>query len=69
MKKNCLLVKYENLIEDPINEFNRIVNFIEDLTNLKFDTQLISDSVELSSFHKLKEMQQKYGFEESSKNK
>ena len=34
MKKNCLLVKYENLIEDPINEFNRIVNFIEDLTNL-----------------------------------
>tara|TARA_B100001564_G_C20622117_1_gene662879 strand:- start:127 stop:990 length:864 start_codon:yes stop_codon:yes gene_type:complete len=69
MKKNCLLVKYENLIEDPINEFNKIVNFIEDLTNLKFDTQLIRDAVELSSFHKLKEMEQKYGFDESPKNK
>ena len=69
MKKNYLLVKYENLMDDPIKEFTKIVNFIEDLTNLKFDNKLISDAVELSSFDKLKKMEKQYGFEESSKNK
>ena len=37
LKKNFLLIKYENLLLNPYNEFNKIIKYIEKIYNLKFE--------------------------------
>ena len=69
MKKNYILVKYEDLKDDPLVEFNKIANFISNLTSIKFTDEQIKLAINLSSFEKLKELEKKYGFEESTTNK
>ena len=41
LKDSYLLVKYEDLIKDPTNEFLRITNFINKISRLKFDEKII----------------------------
>ena len=65
MNKNYLLVKYENLINSPEKEFQKITSFLEKLINVKFDTNRILDAVEKSSFDNLKKKEQTYGFIEA----
>ena len=69
MKKNYILVKYEDLKDNPLVEFNKIANFISNLTSIKFTDEQIKLAINLSSFEKLKELEKKYGFEESTTNK
>ena len=40
LKEFYLLVKYEDLIKNPTNEFLRITNFINKISNLKFDEKI-----------------------------
>ncbi len=68
MKKNYLLVKYEDLIKNPLNEFTRITNFISKMLKIKFSNHQIKNAVNLSSFNNLQRMENKYGFTESSTN-
>ena len=65
MNKNYLLVKYENLINSPEKEFQKITSFLEKLINVKFDKNRILDAVEKSSFHNLKKKEQTHGFIEA----
>ena len=37
MNKNYLLIKYENLINFPELEFEKITNYLENLINRKFE--------------------------------
>ena len=37
IKKNYLLIKYENLVSEPKNEFRKISNYISKLMNLKIE--------------------------------
>ena len=69
MKMNYLLVKYENLILNPTEEFSKISNFIGKLLKNKFRNEDIDNAIKLSSFDNLKNMENKYGFTESSNNK
>ena len=69
MKKNYILVKYEDLKDNPLVEFNKIANFISNLTGIKFTDEQIKLAINLSSFEKLKELEKKYGFVESTTNK
>ena len=69
MKKNYILVKYEDLKDNPSVEFNKIANFITNLTGIKFADEQIKLAINLSSFEKLEELEKKHGFVESTTNK
>ena len=68
MKKNYLLIKYEDLVKNPKEEFNKIAIFLGSLFNNRFSVDVVNNAIELSSFNKLKEMEEKHGFTESSVN-
>ena len=68
MSKNYLFVKYEDLIQNPKDEFSRIADFIGKLTKINFSKNQINTSIELSSFEKLENMEKEHGFIESSIN-
>ena len=65
--KNFLLVKYEDLILNPDNEFKRIANHISKLINVKFSEEQIKQSIEESSFKNLSDLEDKNEFVESIK--
>ena len=68
MKMNYLLIKYEDLLKQPIKEFTKLSNFIGRLLGNKFTDENVSNAVKLSSFDNLKEMENKHGFTESPVN-
>ena len=65
MKKNYLLIKYENLLLNPKKEFRKITNYLQKLLNLKFSNTLINKAIELSSFKRLQTIEEETGFSES----
>jgi hypothetical protein len=68
MKKNYLLIKYENLIESPNSEFYKIVNYIKKHTNFKFSEQEVKRAIDSCNFKNLKKQETANGFIESPKN-
>ncbi len=68
IRKNYLLVKYEDLIEKPEAEFKRIANYLEPLLKVKFTNENITKAIKLSSFDRLKKIEKKDGFLESVTN-
>ena len=69
MKKNYLIVRYEDLIENSIEEFTRVAEFVGNLLNVKFTKDQIYNAINSSSFEKLKKMEDDHGFAESNVNK
>ena len=65
MNKNYLLIKYENLINFPELEFEKITAYLENLTNKKFEKNKILDAIKKSSFDNLKKKEQSNGFIEA----
>lgn len=57
-----LLIKYENLINQPFLEFSRILNFLK----LKYTNDQLNDAIQFASFDNLSKQEKKYGFEEKS---
>ena len=68
-EKNYILVKYEDLKDNPSVEFNKIADFISNLTGIKFTDEQIKLAINLSSFEKLEKLEKKHGFIESTTNK
>ena len=68
IRKNYLLVRYEDLIEKPELEFKRIANYLEPLLKVKFTNENITKAIKLSSFDRLKKIEEKDGFLESVTN-
>ena len=68
MKKNYLLIKYEKLLENPLDEFVKITEFIEKISKLKFEREKIERAVRNCSFENLKEQEEKHGFAEAMDN-
>ena len=67
MKKNYLLIKYENLLFSPEQEFGKIINYLERIFDRKFDKKKVLDAIEKNNFEKLKEFEKKNGFIEAPK--
>ena len=67
-KKKYLLVKYENLIKKPKDELLKMLHFIFDLSNNKssIDIQKVDNVINSTTFEKLKNLENKFGFEEKS---
>tara|TARA_Y100001970_G_scaffold113754_2_gene141854 strand:- start:7550 stop:8410 length:861 start_codon:yes stop_codon:yes gene_type:complete len=68
MKKNNLLIKYEDLIKKPKEEFTKISNFLTEILKVKFNEDQIDTAIHLSSFNNLQGMEKKHGFTESTTN-
>ena len=65
---NYLLIKYEELLINPINEFSKILNFIEKFSDINFDKTALDNAIKACSFEKLKEQEELNGFVEAPKN-
>ena len=69
MKKNYILVKYEDLYENSKSEFTKIASFIGGLLKVKFTEAQIENAINLSSFERLENMEKENGFSESTVDK
>tara|TARA_B100000965_G_scaffold388702_1_gene393522 strand:- start:326 stop:1174 length:849 start_codon:yes stop_codon:yes gene_type:complete len=65
--KNYLLIKYEDLAENPEIEFLKITNYLEKLTNKKFDKKNISRAIETTSFEYMQKLEDKGYFSENAR--
>jgi len=65
VKKNFLLIKYEELLLNPDNEFKKIIEYIKKLIGVDFDKQKFKSSIEACSFKNLKLEEDRKGFVES----
>ena len=65
MKKNYLLIKYENLINHPESEFKKISKFLEKNLKSKFNNEDLDRAISASSFDKLESLEKESGFLES----
>jgi hypothetical protein len=65
MNKNYLLIKYENLLASPDVEFQKILDYLEKVSNIKFNKMRILDAIEKSNFDNLKRKEQDHGFIEA----
>ena len=63
--KNYLLIKYENLISDPENEFGKIRFYLKKNLNLTFSDKKFYNAIKSNSFYNLKKLENKNGFFEN----
>tara|TARA_B100000902_G_C27237887_1_gene878427 strand:+ start:534 stop:1367 length:834 start_codon:yes stop_codon:yes gene_type:complete len=65
-KKNYLLIKYEDLLENPEEEFFKITKFLKDIANFNFNNQKIISSIKNCEFNNLSNQEDTYGFDGNS---
>ena len=65
-KKNYLLIKYENLINEPNREFGKIRHYLETNLDLHFSDEKFNYAMEANSFLNLKKIENTKGFSENS---
>ena len=70
-KKNCngLIIRYEDLIDNPEKEFKKILTFLKKIININYDEEKISKSIISCEFSRLSKMEDDQGFEEISNSK
>ena len=64
-KKNYLLIRYEDLISNPQNGFEKISKFLSKLLKFEVDEKNIQKAIQNSSFKNLKQSEEKFGFDEA----
>ena len=64
-KSNLLLIKYEDLIKNPENELEKIINFLKKYLNVETNKNKNKEILETTYFKSLKEMEQKGLFKEN----
>ena len=60
-----MLVKYERLLNNPDDEFFRIFDYVRKFIKIESSQDLIKNAIKESSFKKLKEKEEKFGFNEA----
>jgi len=66
---NYLLIKYEDLIKNPMNEIERIYNYLKKFYDLNLKYEDLNKIVSFSSFENLKKKEIEEGFDESLEHK
>ena len=67
--QNYLLIKYEDLILNPIIYFNEITKFVSKVTKLNFNTEKVKKAIETNSFQNMKNLEKKGLFKENALNR
>ena len=65
LNKNFLLVKYEDLLNNPDDEFFKIFEYVKKFLKIEYSQDLIKNAVNESSFEYLKSKEEKFGFNEA----
>lgn len=65
MNQNLLLIKYEDLIENPLNEINKITKYLENLIDFSYNEEKINNIINSTSFEVMKKKETEEGFHES----
>ena len=63
--KNYLFIKYEDLLEKPMDQIIKIYNFLKKFYDLDLSNEDLIKINEISSFNNLKKKEEESGFEES----
>ena len=66
--KNYLLIKYEDLIDDPEKWFFYICDYLTRILNIKFDKKIVKKIIYKNEFQNLQNQEKSDGFKESSVN-
>jgi len=61
-----IIIKYEDLILNPYDNFFKIINFLNKINKLPVDKEMIKKSIENVSFEKLQNLEKKFGFSEKT---
>ena len=67
--KNYLLIKYENLLNDPYNEFFKISKYLEDHLKINISKEKVNKAIESCSFKNLQKLEIEGKFQESTVDK
>ena len=67
--QNYLLIKYEDLILNPLIYFNEITKFVSKITKLNFNTEKVKKAIETNSFENMKNLEKKGLFKENALNR
>jgi len=65
MNQNLLLIKYEDLIENPLNEINKITKYLANLIDFSYNEEKINNIINSTSFEVMKKKETEEGFHES----
>ena len=68
-KKNYLLIKYEDLLSNPKDEFYNLSNYLSKLLSIEFENNKINHAIKTNSFENLKKLEKEGGFEEAVSDK
>ena len=63
-----IIIKYEDLIENPENVFYKIITFLNKINNLPIKRERMHKSIINTNFNKLKILEEKKGFAEAKQN-
>ena len=64
-----IVIKYEDLIKNTKDTFEKIINFLSEHAKIKYDEEKIVNSIDVTQFNNLKKNEEKYGFNMGQKNK
>jgi hypothetical protein len=67
-KKNFLLVRYEDLLSNPRDEFLKITNYLSSISHFKFEYQKILKAIDLCEFKNLTKEEDLNGFKGNPEN-
>ena len=65
---NGLIIRYEDLVNNPEKSFTKIVNYLNKINNLKVDLDKIKRCINNTEFNTLKNLENLTGFDEKGKN-
>jgi len=59
-----IIIKYEDLLLNPYENFYKIINYLNKINNLTIDEEMIKKSIDNTNFKKLQNLEKKGGFDE-----
>ena len=63
--KNYLLIKYEDIINDPFSELNKVIKFLEKFVSIENNDKKIENIINTTGFEFLKKLEKKGNFKEN----
>ena len=63
-KGNGIIIKFEDLVNDPKKEFLKVLMFLKEILYFEIDEKKINNCIESTKLSKLKSMETKIGFKE-----
>ena len=69
--KSCkiLIIKYEDMVLNEINTFTKVINYLKEIDDVKFESDKLTRALKQTQFQELQKLEKAEGFEEKGKGK